>query len=158
MAEINEVLSGIVEQDSIVVPRHALVLFYEGVLKVAGFGLGGMLVMAGKKAGVTLAEQFRKELGRDITVEEAIEVISKLFELTKTGSDMKISIDNNQIKLSMKNSFLAKDLSNKKPVCKPLSGFIMGFFGSITGKNVKVSETHCIAQGEQECLFEGKIS
>ncbi len=158
MEKISEVLSDIVEGDTLIIPRDAFISFYEGVLKIAGFGLGGMLVMAGKKSGVKLAEQFKEKLGREITIEEAIPVISKLFEFTGAGTDIDISIEDDQLKLSMKDSFLAKDLNNKKPICKPIAGFIMGFFGIITGKIIKIKESHCIAQGKEECLFEGTIA
>lgn len=158
MEKISEVLSDVVGEDCLIIPRHAFISFYEGVLKIAGFGFGGMLVMAGKKAGGKLAEQFKEKLGREVTIEEAMTVISKLFEFTRTGTDMEISVEDDRLKLSMKDSFLAKDLNNKKTICKPIAGIIMGFFGGITGKIIKVRETHCVAQGEKECLFEGKIT
>ncbi len=158
MEKISEVLSGIVEEDCLIIPRRALILFYEGVLKIAGFGLGGMLIMAGKKSGGKLAEQFKEKLGREITIEEATTVISKLFEFTGAGTDIDISIEDDQLKLSMKNSFLARDVNNKKPICLPIAGFVMGFFNGVTGKTAKVKESHCIAQGKEECLFEGTIA
>ena len=43
---------------------------------------------------------------------------------------------------------------SEEPVCYFLKGYLEGFLSTFFGKEFVASETHCIAKGDKECIFE----
>ena len=56
-------IARLIREESVLVDKEGLVSLYEGVLKLAGWGLGGILRNAGKQGGARGAQLLRGRLG-----------------------------------------------------------------------------------------------
>ncbi len=144
-------------ENGLIVPKEAVKDFYSQIIKLSGFGLGGILTLAGKKAGNT-ASNILKELMEDGEKSEdyIVEYISVFLKEAGIGNMEKWERENNTLRIYIKDSFFATGVSSKKPACLPLQGALVGIFEGITDSKWDCKETECIAQGKEVCIFELK--
>ncbi|ADO45604.1 4-vinyl reductase 4VR [Hydrogenobacter thermophilus TK-6] len=143
------------KDEGFIVPKKPVQEFYSSIIKLSGFGVGGILNMSGRKAG-NIAGQIIKELigNHEPSIEE-IELYLRVFlseagicEITRWENQEK------QVKIYAKNSVFAEEQESSKPVCIPLQGALAGCFEELTGKEWDCKETQCQAQKKEECIFE----
>jgi len=142
-------------QEGFIVPKKPVQEFYSSIVKLSGFGIGGILNMSGRKAG-RMAGQILKELiGNQTPSIEDIELYLKTF-LKEAGIGIVDGWENREdrIKIYIKGSVFVGGQESKKPVCIPLQGALAGVFEELTGLKWECREIECMAQGKEFCVFE----
>ena len=154
--EMKEAVEKVIVDNSVLVDREGISNLYASVLKIAGFGLGGILYTAGKKAGARGAILLKDHLkieGRDL-----IEAMVCAFETGKWGKMEIEECEGEECKVKVTENALVKGLEEKKkPVCHPLAGYIAGFFEVASGGKVQVKEEACMGKGDPACIFHVKV-
>ncbi len=155
----NETLSEVknmIKEDSVLIDKEGLSNLYDSVLKIAGFGLGGILYSGGKKAGEKGASAMKEKLG--LEGEDLIGAMVVAFEAGNWGN-MSVEKKGEEYEVTVKENILIQSLekTRKKPSCYPLAGYIAGFFELATGNKVQVKEVECQGAGGESCRFQVKI-
>ncbi len=143
------------KQEGFIVPKKPVQEFYSSIVKLSGFGIGGILNMSGRKAG-RIAGQILKELiGNQTPSIEDIELYLRTF-LGEAGVGVVDHWENQEdrIKIYIKGSVFAEGQESKKPVCIPLQGALAGVLEELTSLKWECREIECIVQGKEFCLFE----
>jgi hypothetical protein len=155
LKEVREFL----EKEGIVAMRASAMGFYERLLGLSGFGLGGMLYMSGKKSGRDGGMELKglaQKLG--ISTEDTIkEALPVMFTETKWGELKVDDMTENEIIFSLKDSVLARGLKRKKTSCTPIAGALAGIVEVLLDKKADAKEIECISQDKEKCIFEIKI-
>lgn len=156
-----EVLSRVrifLREEGIIVPKGPIKEFYSQLMKLSGFGIGGLLVFSGKKAGKMAGTYIKSIVGdEDPSVEKVADYVSAFLEETGICKVESYELSDSQIIFKVKDSIFAQDVDNKKPVCMPLSGALAGVFEEVTKKEWDCREIECQAQGKERCIFEIKL-
>lgn len=143
-------------ENSVLIDREGLSSLYTSVLKVAGFGLGGILYAAGKKAGNRGATLLQDQL--NIEGKDLVEAMVYAFEAGHWGKMEIEECNENECMVKVTENALVKDLEKKKkPVCHPLAGYIAGFIETALGKKVQAKEEECMGKGGPSCIFHVKV-
>jgi len=134
------------------VQSHSVLLARdENIFKMAGFGLGGILYNAGKKAGEQGVAILQNELG--LTGHDLLQAALIAFNHSGWGR-AELEQSDDILRVHVYNSALAGTMRSKKPVCHPIAGYMAGFLEVALGRKVKVRETACVASGADHCTFE----
>ncbi|MCD6132839.1 MAG: 4-vinyl reductase [Deltaproteobacteria bacterium] len=159
MAIVKEEIKTFLEKEGIVAMRASAMGFYERLLGLSGFGLGGILYMSGKKSGRDGGMELKglaQKLG--ISTEDTIrEALPVMFTETRWGELNVDSMTENEIIFSLKDSVLARGLKRKKPSCTPIAGALAGIVEVLLDKKADGKEIECVSQGKEKCIFEIKI-
>jgi len=159
--EQEEILSKVrafLEEEGVIVPKEPIKEFYSQLMKLSGFGIGGLLVFSGKKAGKIAGSYIRKLLSEEeLTLEKVVPYIRVFLEKAGICKVMESNQSNSQIVFKVKDSLFAQGAESKKPICMPLSGALAGLFEELTGKEWECKELECQAQGKEFCVFELKL-
>jgi len=147
----------LVRSNSVLIDRDGLSDLYESILKIAGFGLGGILYTAGKKAANNGAVTLKENL--DVEGEELIKAMAYAFEVGNWGKMKVESEGEKDFRVLVTDNALVAGLERdkKKPVCHPLAGYIAGFFEQAFDSKTHVREVECMAKGDPACIFEVKV-
>ncbi len=154
--EIRSKVGGYVEQEGFILPKNVFRDFFSQLIKLAGFGLGGMFVLSGKKAGKKAASHIKDTLGEHLSTDDVKECIIAYFEESKQCIVEAFNITQESATFIAKHSVFAEGIESKKPTCLPLGGTIAGMLEEFLGGNWEPKETQCIAQGHDKCIFEIK--
>lgn len=156
-----EVLSKVrafLKEEGIILPSGPIKEFYSQLMKLSGFGIGGILTFSGKKAGKIASSYIKKLSGEDNPpLERVVDYVSIFFEESGICKVLGYELSDSTIIFKAKDSVFAQDAKSNKPVCMPLSGALAGVFEEITGKEWECKELECQAQGKENCIFEIKL-
>lgn len=141
----------LIQSHSVLLARDGLATLYENIFKMAGFGLGGILYNAGKKAGEQGVAILQNELG--LSGEDLLRAALIGFNHSGWGQ-AELERTDGTLRVHVYNSALAGTMQSKKPVCHPIAGYMAGFLEAALGRSVKVRETACVASGSDHCIFE----
>ncbi len=107
------------KKEGLIFPKAPVKEFYSQIFKLSGFGIGGLLKFSGKKAGIIAAQILEEVLKSEKDLETICKYVKILLEETGVCNIECIDIEENKIKLSVKNSIFAEGISqSKKPVCR----------------------------------------
>ncbi len=154
--EIREKTRQYIENEGFVLPRDVFRDFFSHLIKLAGFGLGGMFILPGKKAGKQAALNFKKLLGDNLDLETIKECIVAYFEESRQCIFEEFNLSENKAYARLKHTVFAEGIKSKKPTCLPLGGTIAGMLEEFLGSTWQPKEKECIAQGKEACVFEFK--
>ncbi len=151
---MKEAVEKAVRENSVLIDKDGLSNLYDSVLRIAGFGLGGILYTAGKKAAEKGTKLLKDNL--DVDGEELIEAMALAFEVGNWGKMKVESVGEKTYKVTVTDNVLVWGLekNKKKPVCYPLAGYIAGFFEKAFDTKAHVKEVKCAAKGDPACVFE----
>jgi predicted hydrocarbon binding protein len=156
-----EVLSKVrvfLREEGVIIPKGPIKEFYSQLMKLSGFGIGGLLTFSGKKAGKIAGAYIREIVDKE---EPSLsDVASYVITFLQEAGICKVeeySLLDHRVLFKVKDSLFAQGVENKKPVCMPLSGALAGVFEEITGKEWECKELECQAQGKEYCIFEIKL-
>ena len=151
---MKEAVEKAVSKNSVLIDKDGLSNLYDSVLRIAGFGLGGILYTAGKKAAEKGSNLLRDNLG--VEGEELIKAMALAFEAGNWGKMKVESTGEKTYKVTVTDNVLVWGLekNKKKPVCYPLAGYIAGFFEQAFDTKAHVREVECIAKGDPACVFQ----
>jgi len=156
-----EVLSKVrvfLREEGVIIPKGPIKEFYSQLMKLSGFGIGGLLTFSGKKAGKMAGTYIRSIVGEENpSMSMVVPYVSAFLGETGICKVEEYELLDSQVLFKVKDSIFAQDIENKKPVCMPLSGALAGVFEEITGKEWECKELECKAQGKELCVFEVKI-
>jgi len=156
-----EVLSKVrvfLREEGVIIPKGPIKEFYSQLMKLSGFGIGGLLTFSGKKAGKMAGTYIRSIVGEENpSMSMVVPYVSAFLEETGICKVEEYELLDFQVLFKVRDSIFAQDIENKKPVCMPLSGALAGLFEEITGKEWECKELECKAQGKELCVFEVKI-
>ncbi len=154
---MREAVAEVVRESSVLIDKDGLSNLYESVLKIAGFGLGGILYTAGKKAGTKGAVLLKDRLGVD--GRELVDAMVVAFEVGNWGKMAVEEAGENLYRVRVTENVLVSGLEKmrNKPVCHPLAGYIAGFFELALEDKVQVRELECMGKGDGACLFQVKV-
>jgi len=158
--ERDEVLSLVrtfLRTEGLILPRKPLKEFYAQIFRLAGFGIGGLLTLSGKKAGEMGAQIIKemKEGKESFTYEEICEFVGAFLGETRIAFLKERTIEEGKVVLSFEGSLFAEAIgSSRKAVCLPVSGALSGLFTSLTGERWNCKERDCKAKGDSLCTFE----
>ena len=156
-----EVLSKVrvfLKEEGVIIPKGPIKEFYSQLMKLSGFGIGGLLTFSGKKAGKMAGTYIRSIVGEENpSMSMVVPYVSAFLEETGICKVEEYELLDSQVLFKVRDSIFAQDIENKKPVCMPLSGALAGLFEEITGKEWECKELECKAQGKELCVFEVKI-
>ncbi|WP_291492487.1 4-vinyl reductase [Desulfurella sp.] len=125
------------------------------MIKLSGFGLGGIFVLSGKKAGSKAAAYLKSYIGENLTKEEIkVCVIAALQAYNQKV--IEFNLEENFALIKIDNSIFADGITSKKPVCLPLGGSLAGMLEIFMGGNFEPKEIECKACGAKYCVFELK--
>ncbi len=159
--ERKENLKSYLEKEGLIFPKEPIKEFYSQIFKLSGFGIGGIINISGKKAGVVGAQIIKRFIENKDELrnpKKLFEHIKEFLEDTNICKINEFEAKENEITFSVSNSIFAEAVNNsKKPVCIPLSGAISGFLEEITGKKWECKEEKCSSQGEDKCLFHAYV-
>ncbi|SNZ16588.1 V4R domain-containing protein [Hydrogenobacter hydrogenophilus] len=145
-------------EEGVIIPKGPIKEFYSQLMKLSGFGIGGLLVFSGKKAGKMAGTYIRSIVGEEHpSMSMVVPYISAFLGETGICKVEEYELLDSQVLFKVKDSIFAQDIENKKPVCMPLSGALAGVFEEITGKEWDCKELECKAQGKELCIFEVKL-
>ncbi len=145
-----------IENEGFVLPKDVFRDFFGNLIKLAGFGLGGMFILPGKKAGKRAAENFKQILGENLDLDTIKECIMAYFEESRQCKFVQFDLSENGAYIKVRDSVFAEGLKSKKPTCLPLGGTIAGMLEEFLGSTWQPKEKECIAQGKDSCIFEIK--
>jgi predicted hydrocarbon binding protein len=156
-----EVLSKVrvfLREEGVIIPKGPIKEFYSQLMKLSGFGIGGLLTFSGKKAGKMAGTYIRSIVGEENpSMSMVVPYVSAFLGETGICKVEEYELLDSQVLFKVRDSIFAQDIENKKPVCMPLSGALAGVFEEITGKEWECKELECKAQGKELCVFEVKI-
>jgi predicted hydrocarbon binding protein len=156
-----EVLSKVrvfLREEGVIIPKGPIKEFYSQLMKLSGFGIGGLLTFSGKKAGKMAGTYIRSIVGEENpSMSMVVPYVSAFLGETGICKVEEYELLDSQVLFKVRDSIFAQDIENKKPVCMPLSGALAGLFEEITGKEWECKELECKAQGKELCVFEVKI-
>lgn len=156
-----EVLSKVrvfLKEEGVIIPKGPIKEFYSQLMKLSGFGIGGLLTFSGKKAGKMAGTYIRSIVGEENpSMSMVVPYVSAFLEETGICKVEEYELLDSQVLFKVRDSIFAQDIENKKPVCMPLSGALAGVFEEITGKEWECKELECKAQGKELCVFEVKL-
>jgi len=143
------------KNNGVILPKKPIQEFYSQIFKLSGFGIGGVLSFAGKKAGSMAADMIKEMVGnKEISFEEVMGYIITFLSESGVCSPQKWNISDSTIRIAVKNSIFATSLENsKKPVCIPLSSALAGILSELFGEKWEAQEEECQAQGKEYCVF-----
>lgn len=145
-------------EEGVIIPKGPIKEFYSQLMKLSGFGISGLLVFSGKKAGKMVGTYIRSIVGEEHpSMSMVVPYISAFLGETGICKVEEYELLDSQVLFKVKDSIFAQDIENKKPVCMPLSGALAGVFEEITGKEWDCKELECKAQGKELCIFEVKL-
>ncbi len=145
-----------IEESGFVLPKDVFRDFFSNLIKLAGFGLGGMFILPGKKAGKKAAENFKQILGEDLDLNIVKECIMAYFEESRQCKFEEFELTEDRAFIRVSHSVFAEGLKSRKPTCLPLGGTIAGMLEEFIGSSWQPKEKECIAQGKDFCVFEIK--
>ncbi|OSS41168.1 hypothetical protein DESAMIL20_721 [Desulfurella amilsii] len=145
-----------VEQEGFILPKNVFRDFFSQLIKLAGFGLGGMFILSGKKAGKKAASHIKELIGENLSIDDARECIIAYFEESKQCIVKEFTLKESVASLKLEHSVFAEGIESKKPTCLPLGGTIAGMLEEFLGGSWEPKKTQCITQGFNECVFEVK--
>ena len=156
-----EVLSKVrvfLREEGVIIPKGPIKEFYSQLMKLSGFGIGGLLTFSGKKAGKMAGTYIRSIVGEENpSMSMVVPYVSAFLGETGICKVEEYELLDSQVLFKVRDSIFAQDIENKKPVCMPLSGALAGVFEEITGKEWECKELECKAQGKELCVFEVKL-
>jgi len=154
---MKEAVEEVVRESSVLIDKEGLSNLYESVLKIAGFGLGGILYTAGKKAGNKGAVLLKDRLG--VKGLDLIEAMVLAFEVGNWGKMRVEDVNEELYRVTVTENVLVSSMEKRreKPVCHPLAGYIAGFFELALEDKVQVKEQQCMGKGDSACVFEVKV-
>jgi predicted hydrocarbon binding protein len=156
-----EVLSKVrvfLREEGVIIPKGPIKEFYSQFMKLSGFGIGGLLVFSGKKAGKMAGTYIRSIVGEENpSMSMVVPYVIAFLGETGICKVEEYELLDSQVLFKVKDSIFAQDIENKKPVCMPLSGALARVFEEITGKEWECKELECKAQGKELCVFEVKL-
>lgn len=140
-----------IRRESVWIDRAGLVSLYGAVIRLAGFGIGGVLYQAGRQGGLRGARLLQERLG--LQGEALLEAARLAFEAANWGRASWRREDTSFI-VEVEGSVLAEGLRpQKKPICHPLAGYIAGFLEIAIERPVRVREVACAAVEGSLCRF-----
>ncbi len=145
-----------VRDNGFIIPKNVFTDFFSQLIKLAGFGLSGMFILSGKKAGKRAASHMESVLGDKLELEEIKECIIAYFEEAKQCEFVDFELNESYAKFEVKHSVFAEGIKSRKPTCLPLGGTIAGMLEEFLGSTWEPKEFQCIAQGHDSCKFEIK--
>ena len=155
-SEIREKTGEYVTESGFIIPKNVFKDFFSQLIKLAGFGLSGMFVLSGKKAGKKAAEHMKEILGKDLELEDVKECIIAYFEEAKQCEFVRFDLTPEHATIEVKHSVFAEGIKSRRPTCLPLGGTIAGMLEEFLGYPWEPKEKQCIAQGHDSCIFEIK--
>ena len=145
-----------IENEGFVLPKDVFRDFFGNLIKLAGFGLGGMFILPGKKAGKRAAENFKQIFGENLDLDTIKEGIIAYLEESRQCKFEEFELTEDRAFIRVSHSVFAEGLKSKKPTCLPLGGTIAGMLEEFLGSTWQPKEKECIAQGKEFCVFEIK--
>ncbi len=156
-----EVLSKVrifLREEGVIIPKGPVKEFYSQLMKLSGFGIGGLLVFSGKKAGKIAGAYIKSIIGEENpSINVIAPYISTFLGEAGIGKVEEYEVSDSQVIFKIRNSLFAQDVESKKPACMPLTGALAGVFEEIAGKEWECKELECKAQGKELCIFEVKL-
>ncbi|HEX14073.1 MAG: 4-vinyl reductase [Desulfurella sp.] len=153
--EIYEKAKGYFESESFPLPKSVFREFYSQLIKLSGFGLGGIFVLSGKKAGARAAVYLKKLVGENLTQDDTKTCIIAALQ-AYNQKVIEFNLEDNFALIKIDNSIFADGITSKKPVCLPLGGSLAGMMETFMGGSFEPKEIECKACGGQYCVFEIK--
>jgi len=117
-----------------------------------GRGVGSTFYRAGFDIGVYKAEKHGLK-----GVDEALDYAVEVFEKTKLGLLNVEEVSEEEVVLTMKESVTADGYDVGEKLCYFQAGFIAGLLQGATGQRWQVKERACVAEGNEECVFVGRV-
>ena len=152
-----EVLSKVrvfLREEGLIVPKGPIKEFYAQPVKSSGFGIGGLIVFSGKKAGKLAGTHIKSIVGEENpSIGTAVPYIIAFFGETGVCKVEEYELSDAQVLFKVRGSVFAQDIESKKPVCMPLGGALAGVFEEMTGKEWECKEIECKAQGKELCII-----
>ncbi len=145
-----------VNESGFIIPKNVFSDFFSQLIKLAGFGLSGMFILSGKKAGRRAVEHMKGILGEQLDLEDIKECIIAYFEEAKQCEFEKFDLTDSMASIEVKHSVFAEGIKSRRPTCLPLGGTIAGMLEGFLGSSWEPKEVQCIAQGYDSCIFEIK--
>ncbi len=144
-----------IRRESVLIDRAGLTSLYGAVLRLAGFGVGGVLYQAGRQAGIRGARLLQERLG--LQGEELLEAARIAFGAANWGQ-ARWRREDAGIVIEVEGSVLAEGLRpQKKPICHPLAGYMAGFLEIAFQRPVRVREQSCAAVEGLICRFVAEV-
>lgn len=144
---------------AIVMPVNLFGSMLNGIERILTHsGFAAVMYESGKKTGKRHTKYFKDKFGLE-TREDLIEALIQGVKAIGWASVTVQEIDSEQLSATLiaKENFEAI-AQNKKPykACHFSRGFIAGYFGTVFGKPVDVTEIKCFAAGDEHCEFKIK--
>ncbi len=155
-SEIRAKTGEYVNESGFIIPKNVFKDFFSQLIKLAGFGLSGMFILSGKKAGRGAAEHMKEVLGDNLTLDDMKEFIIAYFEEAKQCEFVNFELTEEHASIEVKHSVFAEGIKSRRPTCLPLGGTIAGMLEEFLGYPWEPKEKQCIAQGYDSCVFEIK--
>ena len=140
--------------------------FISGLIKVLGErGSKTVTYQIGKMSFDIIREQFPsllningvepQEMNPDKLFGEFVRIQGIMFEAAKAifGDIYNYYEDEKGFVVEQSPCYWCKGLQTKEPICNAGTGFAAAIAKWIIGQDVKVEETHCIATGDEKCVF-----
>ncbi len=143
------------ESESFPLPRTVFREFYSQLIKLSGFGLGGIFVLSGKKAGYRAASYLKSLIGESLTQEDIKVCVTAALQ-SYNQKVVDLALEENYMLIKVDNSIFADGITSKKPVCLPLAGSLAGMMETFTNSIWEAKEISCKACGDLQCVFELK--
>jgi predicted hydrocarbon binding protein len=143
------------ESESFPLPKSVFREFYSQLIKLSGFGLGGIFVLSGKKAGSKTAVYLKSLIGESLTNEDMKMCITAALQ-AYNQKVVEFNLESNFALIKIDNSIFAEGIKSKKPVCLALGGSLAGMMEAFTNAHWEPKEIECKACGGAYCVFELK--
>jgi predicted hydrocarbon binding protein len=131
--------------------------FKKGLERVFGPGAQTVFYYIGVECGRRSCRRLTTAYGRNVSADRLLEALAGLKEEEGWGS-VRINVnipEGGRGTIHVERSFEARGYGkSEKPVCFFLKGFFEGFLGEAFGREVRVTETGCLAKGDERCTFQ----
>ncbi len=153
----DERMKEFLQTHGVVVPRSALAEAYAQVLRLSGIGLTGLIASAVERSAQRVGEEYVNLYGSPAS-QDLPDLVAAFLREGNWGDFTVASRNGSAFTLQAPFTVFSEHTTAKKPVCHPITASIQGFVRVVTGKKVRVRETHCRARGDDACTFEITLS
>ncbi|NPB07198.1 MAG: 4-vinyl reductase [Aquificae bacterium] len=141
--------------EGLLLPAKPVKEFYAQVFKLAGFGIGGLLTLSGRKAGEMGARMVKEMSEKErFSYEEVCLYAEAFLKETRVARLELYEIKDGKVEMSFLSTVFAEAIGkSRKPVCLPVAGALGGFFTEMLGERWDCREVSCRARGDERCSF-----
>ena len=149
------------EQRAILFPLMLLRNLFEEIEKIlTPSGFAAVFYNAGKKSGENYVRYYKEKFGLK-SKEELIKALIMGTSAVGWGKVDTHILDLNtltgNIKIRQNIEAVLREKKATQPVCHWTRGFISGYLTALTGVDIEILETKCLAKGDEYCEFEVKV-